>query len=201
MLKVIRLIGITSLTVLGLFTATVYTSCNKDKYTYTDECANVVCQNGGNCLSGKCTCRAGFEGEHCETAWLSRYLGQWDFKQKIGTSTNQNNWGKEKSYRATVKSKDNGVSTFYIDGFMGDSNLNDVKCKIGVQADGTLNFVATQFIFEPNQAIAGSDIMVVSGEGTVNSLGTVLSGQFEIRYPDTDKYITETITFGANYVD
>jgi len=33
-----------------------------------DVCANVTCENNGNCVDGTCNCPAGFEGEFCETA-------------------------------------------------------------------------------------------------------------------------------------
>jgi hypothetical protein len=45
-----------------LFTAVAYTSCRK-----TDECAGMVCKNGGICNNGICKCPAGYEGNTCET--------------------------------------------------------------------------------------------------------------------------------------
>lgn len=36
-----------------------------------DYCNNVTCKNGGSCVDGidkyKCSCSAGFSGDHCET--------------------------------------------------------------------------------------------------------------------------------------
>src|SRR5271156_531123 len=60
------LIAVSLTVVAGL--AIVYTACNKDK------CNNVVCQNGGACNSGNCTCLAGFEGSRCETLSRDKFI-------------------------------------------------------------------------------------------------------------------------------
>jgi hypothetical protein len=40
-------------------------SCNKDE-EILDPCANVTCQNGGDCNDGSCDCPEGFSGVNCE---------------------------------------------------------------------------------------------------------------------------------------
>ena len=40
-------------------------SCKKNKNT-TNACSNVVCQHGGVCNAGKCTCPANYSGTYCE---------------------------------------------------------------------------------------------------------------------------------------
>lgn len=54
---------------LGAFGAITYTACNKD------ECKDVVCQNGGSCAGGNCSCPAGYEGSRCETLTNAKYTG------------------------------------------------------------------------------------------------------------------------------
>jgi len=51
----------------------VFTSCN------TDECKDVVCQNGGLCQDsdGSCECPVGFEGTNCETYSKVKFLGDY----------------------------------------------------------------------------------------------------------------------------
>lgn len=48
----------------------VYSSCKKsgDNGTPANPCSSVVCQNGGTCSNGKCSCPTGYTGDHCETA-------------------------------------------------------------------------------------------------------------------------------------
>jgi hypothetical protein len=53
------------------FSAITYTACNKD------ECKDVVCQNGGTCVSGTCACPTGYEGTTCQTESRSKFLKQY----------------------------------------------------------------------------------------------------------------------------
>jgi hypothetical protein len=49
--------------ILGLsaFSLVTYTACKKDK------CKDTVCQNGGSCYQGVCTCPTQYTGTYCET--------------------------------------------------------------------------------------------------------------------------------------
>jgi hypothetical protein len=47
---------------ISIFGVVVVTSCN------STNCNNVICQNGGSCANGVCTCPTGFSGISCETA-------------------------------------------------------------------------------------------------------------------------------------
>jgi hypothetical protein len=42
-----------------------------------DPCSELLCNNGGSCSEGFCTCPAGFEGATCEIKTASRFVGQW----------------------------------------------------------------------------------------------------------------------------
>ena len=68
-MKSIRNIAFSVMLTLGAFTAVTYTACNKD------ECKDVVCNNGGTCISGACSCPTGFEGASCEIASRDKFLG------------------------------------------------------------------------------------------------------------------------------
>jgi hypothetical protein len=49
------------LLVMAIFSTVTYTACNKDL------CEGKICQNGGSCTDGKCTCPTGYTGTNCET--------------------------------------------------------------------------------------------------------------------------------------
>lgn len=59
--------------ILGLSTAMVFTACKKD-----DPCDNVVCQNGGSCNDGSCSCATGFEGSTCGTEVRAKFIGSYN---------------------------------------------------------------------------------------------------------------------------
>jgi hypothetical protein len=68
-MKSIRNIAFSALLTFGAFGAITYTACNKD------ECKDVVCQNGGTCSEGNCTCATGYEGTNCETVSAKKFIG------------------------------------------------------------------------------------------------------------------------------
>lgn len=65
----IKNIAFSTLLAIGAFSAVTYTSCSKD------ECENVVCNNGGVCLGGSCSCAVGYEGTSCDTKSRDKFIG------------------------------------------------------------------------------------------------------------------------------
>ncbi|HYD21017.1 MAG TPA: hypothetical protein VEB40_06035 [Flavipsychrobacter sp.] len=63
------------------FITVVYTSCTPDK------CKDVVCQNGGTCGEGNCTCPTGFSGTLCATNDATKFLGTWTGSTNCGSGT------------------------------------------------------------------------------------------------------------------
>lgn len=61
-MKLFRQIALSAMVTVGVFGAIIYTSCTKDA------CKDVVCNNGGTCSGGTCTCAIGYKGLHCDTA-------------------------------------------------------------------------------------------------------------------------------------
>ena len=61
----------------------VFTSCN------TDECKDVVCENGGVCTSGTCDCPAGYEGTLCAELSRDKFIGTYSGNETctVGTDT------------------------------------------------------------------------------------------------------------------
>ncbi len=66
-MKSIKHIALSALLTVGAFGTVLYTSCTKD------ECKDVVCQNGGTCSGGNCTCPTGVGGDKCETIYRTTY--------------------------------------------------------------------------------------------------------------------------------
>ena len=64
---------------IGAFSVVTYTSCTKD------ECKDVVCNNGGTCAGGSCSCPAGYEGTNCDSKTRDKFVGTWQ-GQDICTS-------------------------------------------------------------------------------------------------------------------
>ena len=68
-MKSIRNIAFSALLAVGAFTMVTYTACTKD------ECEDVVCNNGGACVSGTCNCATGYEGTNCDTKARDKFVG------------------------------------------------------------------------------------------------------------------------------
>ena len=67
-MNIFRIVLLSAMTTVAIFSAVVYTSCNKDK------CDKVVCLNLGACNNGNCTCPVGFEGNRCETLSRDKFI-------------------------------------------------------------------------------------------------------------------------------
>lgn len=66
-MKSIKNIALGTILTFSAFGAVLYTSCSKD------ECKDVVCQNGGTCSEGNCTCPTGVGGTNCETIYRTTF--------------------------------------------------------------------------------------------------------------------------------
>jgi len=67
-MKKFKQIALSAFLTVSAFGAVLYTSCNPD------ECKDVVCQNGGTCNAGTCTCPTGVGGDKCETIYRTTYV-------------------------------------------------------------------------------------------------------------------------------
>jgi hypothetical protein len=61
----------------------VFTSCNPDA------CKDVVCNNGGVCNDGSCTCEAGYEGLTCDDLSKTKFIKSWSAVDVETPSNNQ----------------------------------------------------------------------------------------------------------------
>lgn len=60
-MKTYKHVLLTSLFILTAFSSVLYTACTK-----SDKCSGVVCQNGGTCAGGTCSCPTNYTGSRCE---------------------------------------------------------------------------------------------------------------------------------------
>ncbi len=95
-MKSIRNIAFSALLTFGAFGAITYTSCNKD------ECKDVVCQNGGTCNEGTCSCTTGYTGTNCENAYASELPGTYSGTETCQPPVVSDDW----SSTLTVSSND-----------------------------------------------------------------------------------------------
>ncbi len=79
-MKPIRNILLTLFLTIAVFSAVVYTACNKNK------CAKVVCMNHGVCYGGGCVCPIGFEGLRCEVLSRDKFVFTYNGGDVCGTS-------------------------------------------------------------------------------------------------------------------
>src|SRR5580704_2169466 len=67
-MKSIRSILLTAFLTLSVFSAVIYSACNKNK------CDKVVCLNLGVCDGGNCNCPVGYEGNRCQTKSRDKFI-------------------------------------------------------------------------------------------------------------------------------
>lgn len=111
-MKSIRNIAFSALLTLGAFSAMTYTACSKD------ECEDVVCQNGGTCADGICTCASGWEGTNCEVSSASKVkTGPYNANETCNPVVSGSGWS------STVSASANDKTRIVISNF-GASNQN-----------------------------------------------------------------------------
>ena len=67
-MKLTRIILLAALSTIAVFSAVIYSSCNKNK------CDKVICLHLGACDGGNCTCPVGYEGLRCETLMRDKFI-------------------------------------------------------------------------------------------------------------------------------
>ncbi len=191
----------TTFAVILAFGSVLYTSCKKDNTTpaVDTKCANVVCQNGGKCVEGVCYCAVGYEGDKCDKASISRYLGDWDVTETIKGSSKQANVGKINFYVIKIR-KGSMALDILMDNFIG-GGYNNITGVIGRKYVGTTteSDVVTKFVLNANQTIAGTYITVLKGEGSVNDVGSEMSCDYNLTYLESGKLVRDTVSFIASY--
>ncbi len=171
-MKSIKNIALGAFLTVSAFCAVMYTSCTKDK------CKDVVCQNGGTCTGGNCTCTTGYEGTNCETLSRAKFVKSWSASDLIsGGST-------PLAYTASIAA---GVSTDVTAVVIGNT------------------FSDNFFVVGPIRAtISGNTITIPSQnpDGTKYSLtgtGTLANGKITLSYTIKDDTNSATQVYSATW--
>lgn len=191
---------LTGITAVFCVLSFLFVAC-KDKTSdpQPNKCTGVVCENGGWCQAGTCACPRGFEGSKCQDKWNRRYVGKWEFEEKVLHSSKADNVGDSIKYVATIKEKDNNPVRFFIDDFMGNAAYDNVSCEIGLNNKRGQE-PPVQFVFTQSQAVTGSYISINMGSGSVNDNGTYMTGEYYRTDIVNSTVVTDTVAFKASLV-
>ncbi|MEN9522945.1 MAG: EGF-like domain [Bacteroidota bacterium] len=159
-MKKIKLFAFAVMTVLSVASVTYLNSCKKDP------CKDVVCNNGGTCVDGNCSCATGYEGTNCDAEMRTKFI------VSSTSFTEACNGGS--TYNITI-SKGTSISDVIIE------NLGNYACTSGsytvkATVDGTNLTI-------PSQTVCST---VFSGTGTITN------GKVSISYKAT--YGTPSVT-------
>ncbi len=145
-MKKISILGASLLSMIAFVTVMFFHSCTKD------DCQDVVCLNGGTCVSGTCECALGYEGADCTTKSNDKFAGTWVAADVCGSGAY--------SYNSTISSSATSANGVLINNFGGfGTNLTASATVEG----STLTI--------PSQDLGG---ILISGSGTISTDGNSL---------------------------
>ena len=155
--------------ILGIASLSLVTSCN------TDQCKDVVCENGGVCsdIDGSCDCAAGYEGANCETLSRAKFINTAGWAaDETGSSSGQSTFSVE------IVANSTNEQAVYVKN-VWNTFVNDVNATI----DGNTITIPRQ---EPD-----NDDYFVEGSGTINT--SVTPNVITVSYKVTDETVPATI--------
>ena len=143
-MKTLKSIAFTVALALGTFGAVTYTSCN------SDDCKDVVCNNGGTCIDGNCSCPTGFEGSDCGTLARAKFLGTYTGSESCTLGTDNYS---VKVTEHSDKAKMN-IENLYNENFVANANPDGNGFTIPSQSVGSSTTVSG------NGTISGNNISI-----------------------------------------
>jgi hypothetical protein len=156
-MKAFKNAALTALFTMGIFSTALYTSCSKD------ECKDVVCNNGGTCVDGTCSCPLGYEGSTCQTSSASKFVGTWTASETCSGVTST-------PYQVTITADPSSPTKLLV------SNLGNYDC-----SGSNIVFTAT---------LTGANSFTINGNSCatqMNATGTLNGNKVEISYTATYK--------------
>jgi hypothetical protein len=129
----IKNIAFSALLAIGAFSVVTYTACTKDA------CKDVVCNNGGTCVSGTCSCPVGYEGVSCDTKTRDKFVGTY-IGQETCTIGSDN-------YTITITTNSNDVmvtlTNLYNQGFTAIGTVTGANTFSLSGSQGTTSYTGT----------------------------------------------------------
>lgn len=175
------------------------TSCRRNNSVFptTSKCANVVCKNGALCSDGVCLCSNGLEDKDCGTKAVDRYTGTWTMHDSIIVTDHPTMLGHTSTYTITITEKPGTFVSFYINGIMGNLAYKNVDCHMEDTSSSIYN--AFHYRMRQYQGLVGPpQMIIVSGEGTLNGGGYYMTGKYTRNYPLADSTAqTDELVFYA----
>lgn len=168
-MKSIRNIAFSALLAVGAFTTVTYTACTKD------DCKDVVCDNGGTCVSGACNCPNYYSGATCQTEIRTTYYNTY-----IGDGTDSDGLS-YKGYKIKFSARGTDAKNMILDVTDGN-NVPMVSVNVMLEANDT---------YKIEQKTDGSDI--ITGSGSVTTSKATLTLIFTDRNDSKD-----VLTFNFN---
>jgi hypothetical protein len=169
-MKKIKFLAFAVMMVLSVASVTYFNSCKKDP------CKDVVCNNGGTCVDGTCSCTTGYEGTNCETKSRDKFIGVFKGAETCTVGTD--------NYSVTLTAGSSSdltivYSNMYNQGFTATANVG-----------GTTSFtIASQTV-----GTGSGGNVTASGTATISSDGKTLTVNYTIASGSTTNSCTFTGT-------
>ena len=120
---------IAAIVTISFFLSVAYVSCTKPLVDYKYSCNGVICSNGGHCDSAKCVCPVGFEGVHCETGTVDKFIGMYTMHSTVLGSDSLSLVGTDTTYAVLLR-RSATPTTFFLDNFAGDPFYSSIVCTL-----------------------------------------------------------------------
>ena len=176
------------------FMSLQYLSCTKTGKSF-HTCDGYVCENGGFCHADspkfvpQCICPTGYEGNNCENASVTKFIGTWNMTQTLSGSDSTLT-DSTVSHFSVFLTQTATPTTFFINNFSGNPYYNQITCTIDSVHSNKFyidSLSTSHMLFDHYQLISGS--------GTISTNDSVITGGFIVRHlTATSNWVNDTVS-------